>query len=67
MDSGPSIKNDKTKASNSIPNDGNVLQSVRVRRYSDNADEINRFLFRSQFNFVLPCGILLWIILLIFG
>jgi hypothetical protein len=67
MDSGPSIKNDKTKTSNSIPNVRNVLQSVWVRRDSDPVDQINRFLLWSQFGFVLPCGLLLWIILLIFG
>ena len=69
MDSGPSIKsrteNDKTKISNSVSNDGDVFQSLWIRRYSDNVDEINWFLLKSQFSFVLPCGVLLWIILLL--
>ncbi len=67
MEPGPSLKNEKTKNSNIIPNDGNVLQPLRVRRDTINADENNRFLLESQFSFVLPCGFLFWIILLIFG
>jgi hypothetical protein len=67
MDSGPSIENDKAKTSNSIPNVRDVLQSVWFRRDADIVNQINRFLLWSQFGFVLPCGILLWIILLIFG
>ena len=71
MDSGPSIKsrteNDKTKISNSMSNDGDVFQPLWIRRYSDNVDEINWFLLRSQFSFVLPCGILFWLVLLLFG
>jgi len=70
MEPGPTIKqekNDKNKTSNIVSNVGNVLQPLRVRRYSDNADEINWVLFRSQFSIILPCGILLWVILLLFG
>jgi hypothetical protein len=68
MDAGPSIiENEKTKTSNIVSNDGDVLQSVRVRRDTNNVNEFNRFLLRSQFSFVLPCGILLWVIFLIFG
>jgi hypothetical protein len=71
MEPGPSIKsqvkNDKAKISNFKSNVGDVFQPLWVRRYSDNVDEINWFILRSQFSFVLPCGILLWIIFLLFG
>jgi hypothetical protein len=71
MDSGPSIKNEKKlqkpKNGNTIPNDGNVLQSIWLRRDSNYVNEINRILLWSQLGFILPCGVLLWIILLIFG
>jgi len=70
MEPGPTInknKNDKNKTSNIVSNVGDVLQPLRVRRYSDNADEVNWFLLRSQFSIILPCGILLWIVLLLFG
>jgi hypothetical protein len=65
MDSGPSIRNDKTKTSNSISNVSSVLQSFRIRRDTDIVNEFNRFLLWSQFGVVLPCGILFWIILLL--
>jgi hypothetical protein len=70
MEPGPTIKqekNDKNKTSNIVSNVGDVLQPLRVRRYSDNTDEIDRFLLRSQFSIILPCGILLWALLLLFG
>ena len=70
MEPGPTIKqekNDKNKTSNIVSNVGDVLQPLRVRRNSDNADEIDRFLLRSQFSIILPCGILLWTLLLLFG
>jgi hypothetical protein len=68
MEPGPTIKqekNDKNKTSNIVSNVGDVLQPLRVRRYSDNADEFNWLLLRSQLGFVLPCGILLWVLLLL--
>jgi hypothetical protein len=67
MEPGPSLRNEKTKISNSIPDVRNVFQSVRIRRDTDNVNEANRFLFRSQFGFVLACGILFWTIFLVFG
>jgi len=69
MEPGPTIKqekNDKNKTINIVSNVGDVLQPLRVRRYSDNTDEIDRFLLRSQFSIILPCGILLWTLLLLF-
>jgi len=67
MEPGPSLRNEKTKISNSIPDVRNVFQSIRIRRDTDNVDEDNRILFRSQFGFVLACGILFWALFLIFG
>ena len=66
MEPGPSLRNEKGKTSNAVPNVRNVLQSVWIRRYTDHVNEDNRFLFRSQFGFVLACGILFWILFLIF-
>jgi len=68
MEPGPTIKqekNDKNKTSNIVSNVGDVLQPLRVRRYSDNADEFNWLLLRSQFSIILPCGILLWTLFLL--
>ena len=68
MEPGPTInkkKNDKNKTSNIVPNVGDVFQPLWIRRYSDNADEINWFLLRIQFSIILPCGILLWTLLLL--
>jgi hypothetical protein len=67
MEPGPSLKNEKSKISNTIPDDGDVLQPVWVRCDTDNVDETNRILFRSQFGFVFACGILFWALFLIFG
>jgi len=66
MEPGPSLRNEEKKISNSIPDVRNVFQSVWIRRDTDNVDETNRFLFRSQFGFVLACGVLFWTLLLIF-
>jgi hypothetical protein len=70
MEPGPTIKqekNDKNKTSNIVSNVGDVLQPLRIRRYSDNANEVDRLLLGSQFSIILPCGILLWTLLLLFG
>ena len=67
MEPGPSLRNEKRKISNTIPNVRNVLQSIWVRRYTDNVDEDNRIVFRSQFGFVLACGVLFWTLFFIFG
>jgi hypothetical protein len=69
MEPGPSIKkqnkNDKGKTSYSVPNVRNVFQPLWIRRDSDHVDEFDRLILRRQFDFVLPCGILLWIIFLL--
>jgi hypothetical protein len=66
MDPGPSLsKNEKTKVSNSVSDVRDVPKSSRIRRNSDDLDEINRVLFRSQFGFVLACSALFWFLFLI--
>ena len=67
MDSDPSSKtqNEKSKNSHNLPDGGNVLQSTWIRRSSVDLDSINRFIIESQFKFVLPCSILLWIVFLL--
>lgn len=67
MEPGPSLRNEKRKISNTIPNVRNVLQSIWVRRYTDHVNEDNRIVFRSQFGFVLACGVLFWTLFFIFG
>ena len=56
MEPGPSIKsrteNDKTKISNNMSNVGDVFQPLWIRRYSDNVDEVNRFLLGYGYNFL---------------
>jgi hypothetical protein len=54
MEPGPTIKqekNDKNKTSNIVSNVGDVLQPLRVRRYSDNTDEFNWLCFGLYFYF----------------
>jgi len=68
MDAGPSIiENEKTKTSNIVSNDGDVLQSVRVRRSIRTCDALDRFLLDYRRYFLWPVGIMFWVILLIFG
>ena len=68
MDSDTSeIKNDKAEVSNIIPDAWNVFQPFWLRRHSTIIDKVDRILLRSEFGFVLPCGILFWIIFLLFG
>ena len=68
MDSVPSeTKNDKTKTSDNFSNAWDVFQSFWIRRDSNFIDKVDRVLLRSELGFVFPCGILFWIILLIFG
>lgn len=58
--------NEEGESRNNIPNVRNVFQPFWVRRNTDDANRINWFLFRSQLDFVLPIGIVLWIIFLAF-
>jgi hypothetical protein len=58
---------DKQKETgDTIPDDRNVSKSIRIRRSAISVDQINRFLMECEFGYVLPCGILFWIIFLIF-
>lgn len=60
-------RNQKQKTINNIPDGGNVLQSIWIRRDSITIDQVNRILWESELGFVLPCGILFWALFLIFG
>lgn len=46
-------------------NPRNVLQSVRVRRSVCTNNEVDRVLLDYGFNFLLPFGIVLWIVFLV--
>jgi hypothetical protein len=60
------FNNEQKENSNHLSNGRNVRESFRIRRPSIDVDTINRFLVESQFRFVLPCGVLLWVIFLFF-
>jgi|LakMenEpi03Aug12_release.lakeMendotaPanAssembly.Ray.scaffolds.fasta_scaffold4349887_1 hypothetical protein len=49
---------------NNVANSGNIFQSFRVRRSISSCDEVDRVLLDYGRNFLLPVGIVLWIILL---
>ncbi len=66
-DSYPDDKRKKTKTSNTLLDDRNVSESIWIRRYSIELNQINRFLLESQFRYVLPGGILFWSLFLLFG
>jgi hypothetical protein len=56
----------QTKNSNTISDDSDVSEHPRVRCRSANLDQVNRFLILCEFGYVLPCGIILWTLFLIF-
>ncbi len=56
----------KEKTSNSISNDSDVSEPSRVRRSSIDSDRFNRILLECEFGYVLPCGIILWTLFLLF-
>ena len=60
------LNNEQTKTSNNMSNVGDVLQPIWLRRSAGDVNQFNWQLLESQFSIVLPCGILLWSILLIF-
>jgi hypothetical protein len=63
-------KNEEDKqeeAGDNISTFRNVFFTTRLRRSSVHFDKIDRFLIWCEFGIVLPCGILFWIILYIFG
>ena len=56
----------KKKNSNVVFNSRNILQSIGVRRFVCSCDEMDRVLLDYGRNFLLPVGIFLWTVLLIF-
>ena len=55
----------KEKIGDAESNPRNVLQSVRVRRSVRVNNEVDRVLLDYGFNFLLPFGVVLWIIFLV--
>jgi len=70
MDSESCILNNeqgkKEKTSNSISNDSDVSEPARFRRGSNDANRFDRILMECEFGYVLPCGIILWTLFLVF-
>lgn len=64
---GDSYREEKYKEKNgygeSYPR--NVLQSVRVRRSIRHNNEMDRVLLDYGFNFLLPFGVILWVVFLV--
>ena len=56
----------QTKTSNSISDDRDVPEPDGFRCRSIDLNQINRFLIRCEFGYVLPCSIFLWIVFLLF-
>jgi hypothetical protein len=54
------------KVSNSVSDDRDVSEPFRIRRGSIDVDRFNRILLECEFGYVLPCGIILWTLFLIF-
>jgi hypothetical protein len=55
----------KEKIGDAESDTGNVLQSVRVRRSVRVNNEMDRVLLDYGFNFLLPFGVVLWIVFLV--
>ena len=51
-----------TKRSYGVSNDRNVLQSIWVRRAIQNGNGVDRFLLDYGYNFLLPSGVIFWVI-----
>ena len=54
------------EVSNSISDDRDVSEPSRIRRSSIDVDRFNRILLECELGYVLPCGIVLWTLFLIF-
>ena len=68
MDSGPeqlNSNNEEGESRNNISDARNVFQPIWFRCNTVDSNRANRFLIRSQFDFVLPIGIIFWIIFFI--
>jgi len=67
MESDSKNEGDKqTKTSNPISDDRHVPESPSFRCGSIDLNRIDRFLITCEFGFVLPGGILLWTLFLLF-
>lgn len=69
MDSESCNKNEEdkqTKNGDHFPNDRSIFKSFWLRRTPGVTYQINRLLLECELGIVLPCGILLWTIFLIF-
>ncbi len=71
MDEGETILRNDTKEKRQISNDllngWDVSEPIWIRCDSNNVDRIDRKLLECELGYVLPCGIILWIIFLLFG
>lgn len=55
----------KEKISGSMSNTSHILQSTRVRRTVCSNNEVDRVLLDYGFNFLLPFGVVLWVVFLV--
>lgn len=55
----------KQESGDPLPDNSNVFQSFRIRRFVCPCDEVDRVLLGYGYNFLLPVGIFLWALLLI--
>lgn len=55
----------KQESGDPLPDNSNIFQSVRIRRIIRSCDEVDRVLLDYGYNFLLPVGIFLWVVLLI--
>lgn len=68
MDSGPeqlNSNNEEGESRNNISHVRNVFQPIWFRCNTVDSNRINRFLIRCQFDFILPLGIIFWILFFI--
>lgn len=58
---------DKQKQNcNNFSDDCDVLESIRIRRSTGNLNKVDRFLLECELGIVLPCGIVLFALFLLF-
>ena len=55
----------KQESGDPLPNNRNLFQPFRFRRFIRIGDEVNRVLLDQGYNFFIPVGIFLWALLLI--
>jgi len=66
MDSDGKTKKQQNKISNDYcSNDRNLFQSTWIRRIIPSHDELDRFLLDYRYYFLLPVGIIFWIVFFI--